>query len=135
VHLARSEGVWRVEAIEAIPLTKTQSRPERFSPDESQKRIYALNHLAAGLDDGKGVHGVRFTPREDGSGLYCAKDATRLGGKLAALCASWQPAPPAAPALAAKIAKACQDKPFYGEPAITIRRGPFPSPYGGFRPF
>ena len=28
VHLARIDGAWRVEAIEAIPLTNTQEKPE-----------------------------------------------------------------------------------------------------------
>ena len=32
VHLARIDGTWRVEAIEAIPLTNTQMRPARFAP-------------------------------------------------------------------------------------------------------
>jgi len=31
VHLARIDGAWRVEAIEAIPLTNTQMKPERFA--------------------------------------------------------------------------------------------------------
>ena len=52
VHLARVDGAWKVEAIEAIPLTRTQVRPERFTANEGTKRIHALNHLAAGLDDG-----------------------------------------------------------------------------------
>jgi hypothetical protein len=132
VHVAREKADWKVEAIEAIPLTNTQIRPERFAKEESVKRIYALNHLAAGLDDGSGAHGVRFTPRPDGSGLYCAQGAAALGGKLTALCAGWQPAPPPPAPLAAKVASACQDKPFYGKPSITIRDGP---PFNGFRPF
>jgi len=39
VHLARLDWRWRAEAIEAIPLTDTQIRPERFSPQESARRI------------------------------------------------------------------------------------------------
>ena len=37
VHLARIDGAWRVEAIEAIPLTDTQMRPERFAAEEADE--------------------------------------------------------------------------------------------------
>jgi poly-gamma-glutamate synthesis protein (capsule biosynthesis protein) len=136
VHLARLDGAWRVEAIQAIPLDHTQMRPEHFAAEEGTKRIYALNHLAAGLDDGKGAKGVRFTPQADGSGLYCADGAAALGGKLATLCQGWQQAGEPDKALAAKIADACEDKPFYGKPAMVKRRLPQrpqaqPSPFGG----
>jgi Bacterial capsule synthesis protein PGA_cap len=138
VHLARSGGVWRVEAIEAIPLTNTQTRPEPFPAEEATTRIYALNHLAAGLDEGAAAKGVRFTPRPDGSGLYCADGAGGLGGDIGTLCQGWQP--PAEPdkALAAKIASACQDKGLSGQP--VVRRVPqrrpsaAPSPFGATGP-
>jgi capsule synthesis protein PGA_cap len=139
VHLARSGGVWRVEAIETIPLTNTQARPEPFPAEEGTKRIYALNHLAAGLDEGAAAKGVRFTPRPDGSGLYCADGAGALGGDIGTLCQGWQP--PAEPdqALAAKIASACQDKGVSGQPRV-VRRVPqrrpsaSPSPFGATGP-
>ena len=137
VHLARIDGVWRVETIEAIPLTNTQAKPERFAAEEGTKRIYALNRLAAELDDGKSAKGVRFTPQADGSGLYCADGAADLGGKLATLCQGWQQAGEPDKALAAKIASACEDKPFYGKPALVKRRAPQrrapaqPFPFGG----
>ena len=124
VHLARIDGAWRVEAIEAIPLTNTQMRPARFSAQEAEKRIYALNHLAAGLDDDKTAKGVRFTPQADGSGLYCADGAAALGGKIGTLCrAGSRPAEPDQK-LAAKIEAACEDKPFYDKPALVKRRMP-----------
>jgi poly-gamma-glutamate synthesis protein (capsule biosynthesis protein) len=139
VHLARIDGVWRVEAIEAIPLTNTNVRPARFSAQEAEKRIYALNHLAAGLDDGKNAKGVRFTPRPNGSGLYCAEGAAALGGKLATLCQGWQPPGDPAKLLAAKIEAACEDKPFYGKPSMVRRRAPAgrapAAPLSGFRQF
>jgi poly-gamma-glutamate synthesis protein (capsule biosynthesis protein) len=138
VHLARLGGAWQVEAIEAIPLTNTQTKPEHFAAEEATKRIYALNHLAAGLDDGKSAKGVRFTPQTDGTGLYCADGAAALGGKLAALCQNWQQAGEPDKALASKIEDACEDKPFYGKPAIVKRRiqpqrrpPPQPFPFGG----
>jgi poly-gamma-glutamate synthesis protein (capsule biosynthesis protein) len=122
LHLARVSGAWQVAAIEVIPLTNTQLKPEPFAAEEGTKRIYALNHLAAELDDEKGAKGVRFTPRPDGSGLYCADDASALGGELAALCQGWQPPGEPEKALAVKIENACEDKPFYGKPAMVKRR-------------
>lgn len=138
VHLARTNGAWQVGAVEAIPLTNTQIKPEALKPEEAKKRIFALNHLAAGLDDGKNAKGVRFAPQTDGSGLYCADGAAALGGEIAALCQTWQkPGEPDA-ALAKKIAEACADKPFYGKPAVVKRRvqrprrsGPQIFPFGG----
>jgi poly-gamma-glutamate synthesis protein (capsule biosynthesis protein) len=142
VHLARIDGAWRVEAIEAIPLTNTQMKPERFAAEEGTKRIYALNHLAAGLDDGKSAKGVRFTPQADGSGLYCADGAAGLGETLATLCQGWQQAGEPDKPLATKIASACEDKPFYNKPALVKRRAPGrrqpaaqPFPFGGLSPF
>jgi capsule synthesis protein PGA_cap len=142
VHLAKLDGAWQVEAIEAIPLTNTQLKPARFAKEESQKRISALNHLAAGLDDGKNAKGVRFTPQADGSGLFCAPGAADLGRKLGTLCQGWQPAAEPEKPLATKIADSCEDKPFYGKPAVVkrrapkpLRRVPLPSPFGNFRPF
>jgi poly-gamma-glutamate capsule biosynthesis protein CapA/YwtB (metallophosphatase superfamily) len=122
LHLARAEAGFQVAAIEAIPLTKTHVRPERFAPQEGVRRIYALNHLGAQLGDGRTSEGVRFTPRKDGSGLYCAPGAEALGGKLAALCKGWRPAPAAPKSLARQLASACADKPFYG--AGKKRRAP-----------
>jgi len=130
VHLARADAGWRVEAIEAIPLTGTNMRPERFAAKDSATRIYALNHLAAQLDDGRGATGVRFTPRTDGSGVYCAPGAADLGGKLRAICASWRPAPEPPRKLARQLAKACEDKPFYGRG----KKRRTPSFWDGFSP-
>jgi poly-gamma-glutamate synthesis protein (capsule biosynthesis protein) len=139
VHLARANGGWQVAAIEALPLTNTQINPEPLKPEEGTKRIYALNHLAAGLDDEKGAKGVRFTPRSDGSGLYCTDNAAALGGEIATLCQGWQAPGEPEKALAVKIENACEDKPFYGKPAMVKRRikpqqrrlAPGPNPFGG----
>jgi len=132
VHLARIQGYWRVAAIEAIPLTKTQIRPERFAPQESVRRIYALNYLGAQLGDGKFAQGVRFTPRKDGSGLYCTSGTDELDGELGALCADWRPAPAIPTKLARQLASACADKPFYG---AAKKKRPKPSSFwDGFGP-
>jgi hypothetical protein len=113
-------------------------KPERFKPEEAIKRLYALNHLAAELDDEKSARGVRFTPQADGSGLYCAAGAAELGGKLTTLCQGWHPPGEPDKALATKITEACEDKPFYGKPALVRRRvqpqrrlPPSPNPFGG----
>lgn len=124
VHLARVGGAFSVGAIEAIPLTRTQARPERFTANEGTKRIHALNHLAAGLDDGARAKGVRFTPRADGSGLYCAEGAAALGGEIGTLCQGFQPAAEPDKTLAAIIDSACADKPFSTKPAVARRKVP-----------
>jgi poly-gamma-glutamate capsule biosynthesis protein CapA/YwtB (metallophosphatase superfamily) len=140
VHLVREGGDFRVAAIEAIPLTNTNMRPERFTPAEATTRIYALNHLSGALDDGKREHGVRFTPQADGTGLYCAPGTADLGGKLGELCRGWQEASAPPVELAEEIDKACEDKPFYGQPGMAKRRTTRParraapsSPFGSFR--
>jgi Bacterial capsule synthesis protein PGA_cap len=114
VHLAKLEGDWKVGAIEAIPLTNTHMKPERFPPQQSMQRIFALNYLGAQLGDGSASQGVRFTPRADGSGLYCEAGAESLGGKVGSLCAAWRPAPEIPTKLARHLQSACADKPFYG---------------------
>jgi hypothetical protein len=57
---------------------------------------------------------VLFTPRSDGSGLYCSDDANALGGKIGAICKGYQPAPATPASIARQLASACADKPFYG---------------------
>lgn len=139
VHLARGGGGWTVGAIEAIPLTRTQKRPERFTPAEGTKRIHALNRLAAGLDDGGKAKGVRFTPRADGSGLYCAEGAAALGGEIGTLCQGFQPAGEPDQTLAKIIDSACADKPFLTKPAVARRKPqrretPSSGPFGAAGP-
>jgi hypothetical protein len=139
VHLARVDKSWRVKAIEAIPLTKTQIRPERFAAYAGTERIHVLNHLASSLDGGNNGKAVRFTPRPDGSGLYCAENAGPLGGEIGTLCQSWQPPGEPDEALAAKIASACEDKAVASKPAPARRkarrRKPEPRPSGPFGSF
>ena len=141
VHLARIDGAWRVKAIEAIPLTKTQSRPQPFAADEGTRRISVLNHLASGLDTGGNGKGVRFTPQSDGSGLYCAQDAAALGGEIGTLCQGWQQPGEPDKALAAKITSACKDKPVARKRVPGKRKvrrrprpQPSPSPFGNVGP-
>ncbi|WP_108682149.1 CapA family protein [Methyloceanibacter sp. wino2] len=122
VHLAQADGSWTVGAIEVIPVTDTHIRPARFAPQEGTRRIYALNYLGQRLGDNAAAEGITFTPRADGTGLYCAAGAGELGGKIGALCASWTPAPPIPAQLAATLASACADKPFYGAGRKKKRR-------------
>jgi hypothetical protein len=129
VHLAKLEGNWTVGAIEAIPLTGTHMKPERFPPQQSMQRIFALNYLGAQLGDGATSQGVRFTPRQDGSGIYCTQGAGALEGKIGTLCAGYQPAPAIPTKLARHLRSACADKPFYGAAKKTRER---PSSLFGF---
>jgi hypothetical protein len=122
VHLAKADDAWVVGAIEAIPITDTHIRPVRFSPQEGTRRIHALNYLGQRLGDRAGAEGITFTPRDDGTGLYCAPGAESLGGKIGALCTSWTPAPPIPAQLAPALARACADKPFYGAGAKKKRK-------------
>lgn len=122
VHLARSGEYWTISAIEAIPITNTHVRPERFSPQDGARRIFALNHLGAKLGKSAGTEGIAFTPRGDGTGLYCAAGAESLGGKIGALCAAWTPAPAIPVSLATRLQTACADKPFYGAGRKNKRR-------------
>ena len=108
VHLAQAtRALGRVAAIEAIPLTNTHNAARALSRRrKAAQRIFALNYLGAQLGDGEDSmrKGVRFTPRKDGSGLYCADGASQLGGKIGAMCAGWQPAPRSRQALARHLA-------------------------------
>ncbi|GBF25249.1 capsule biosynthesis protein CapA [bacterium MnTg02] len=111
VHLRKSkDGRLRARAIEAIPVTETHVQTRRFkSRAQSHKRIFALNYLAAFLDDPKsGARGIRFTPQRDGSGLYCVPGARTDPGKIGALCRRWQAAPPIPAALRKSIAASCK---------------------------
>jgi hypothetical protein len=98
-----------------------------------------LNHLASGLDEGDDGKGVRFAPRSDGSGLYCAQDAAALGGEIGTVCQGWLPPGEPGEALAAKIASACEDKPVASKQAPVRRkarrRQPEPRPSGPFGSF
>ena len=71
--------------------------------------------------------------------LEAPDGAAALGGKLATLCQGWQPPAELDQKLAAKIEAACEDKPFYGKPAMVKRRVPqrqaAPPPVSGFRQF
>ena len=84
VHLLKtSSGKLKARAIEAIPVTNTHFRPQRYtSVRASHQRVHALNYLARKLDNKKdGAQGVRFTPQADGSGLYCFPGAEPKSGK------------------------------------------------------
>lgn len=113
LHLVEdATGRFRVHAIEAVPLTDMHWMARRMPARQAAERIHVLNHLAAALDAPlSGAKGVRFAPRVDGSGLYCAPGAHGDGGPVGALCAGWQgPTEPPA-ALKSRIASACGSRP------------------------
>jgi len=110
VHLRPgSDGRLRARAIEAVPVYGMHRRPAPFSnPEQGKRRIEVLNYHARALDSRKsGAVGVRFTPRKDGSGIYCFPGAEAEGGKLAKLCRGVRaPEPPGAD-LRKEIEAAC----------------------------
>jgi poly-gamma-glutamate synthesis protein (capsule biosynthesis protein) len=109
VHLARGDdGRYRARAIEAVPLTGMHARTQRMPAQQAATRIHVLNHLASRLDDREAkARGVRFTPRPDGTGLYCAPGAADEGGRIRALCSDWREPAAAPDALARQIAASC----------------------------
>ena len=92
VHLLpRSQGGFQAEAVEIVPLTDMHVQTRRHSPEQSRRRILALNALAGQLDSkADGSQGLRFKPQKDGRGLFCRFDPDRvLPPQLAALCADY----------------------------------------------
>ena len=87
VHLARIDGAWRVEAIEAIPLAEYANQARALRGEEGRDPyLCAQPSRRRSRRRAKGAKGVRFTPQSDGSGLYCADGAAALGGKIGTLC-------------------------------------------------
>jgi poly-gamma-glutamate capsule biosynthesis protein CapA/YwtB (metallophosphatase superfamily) len=109
VHLRRgADGKLVTRAVEAIPVTDTHFRPRRLTGEQGTVRVHALNYLAATLDDPAGkARGLRFTPQNSGSGLYCVPGADKDPGRIGALCRNFQPAPPIPATLQSQIAASC----------------------------
>ncbi|MEQ9226811.1 MAG: CapA family protein [Parvibaculum sp.] len=79
VGLVRGPEGLRVETVEAVPLTGMHVQPAPMGVEAGRLRVEVLNYLGARL----GREGVRFRPQADGSGLWCAADASD------ARCAGW----------------------------------------------
>ena len=109
VYLAKGTGGhWVIEAVEAVPMTDTHRKTRPLTGDSGAARVHALNYLASTLDsDASGARGLRFTPQSNGSGLYCAAGASKLGGAIGVLCKSYTPAPPIPEGLRGSIAASC----------------------------
>lgn len=95
VGLVKGDGGYRVETVEAVPLTKMHIAPEPMTGDAGRLTVEVLNHLGAKL----GKKGLRFAPQTDGSGLWCTANASDTR------CAGWQA--PGVSAREAEIAAAC----------------------------
>jgi poly-gamma-glutamate synthesis protein (capsule biosynthesis protein) len=109
VGLLRMDGVWKLETVEAVPLTGMHVATRPMTGDAARMRLAVLNHLGARLDNAKeDAHGLRFAAEADGSGLWCAKDASD------ARCADWREPPLPSGAAGEEIARAC---------ARDVRRG------------
>lgn len=102
--LLRGLGGYEVETVEVVPITKMHIAPGSMTGDAARLRVEVMNYLGSRLGEG----GLRFAPQADGSGLWCAADASD------ARCAGWQ-APEASPQ-EAEIAAAC---------GKDVRRGNF----------
>ncbi len=98
------------KAVQVLPLTKTHMQTAPFaSQAQAIKRIYVLNYLSRQLDNKKtGSQGIRFTPQEDGTGLYCVKDAGTLTNKIGKLCKNWRPSLPIPAKIQTQIQRACR---------------------------
>lgn len=110
VHVTVGEGRRsRLAAIEAIPVKGTHRHVQPIGGAEGQARIAVLNWLANRLDNEReGARGVRFLPRTDGTGLYCAPGAAQWGGaSVAALCQTYTEPPVLRERDAYAIADAC----------------------------
>jgi len=79
------------KAVEIYTLSRMNMGARVREGANGRRRIEVLNYLGAELDEGRPARaGVRFATREDGSGLYCAPGASKLGGAVGALCAAWK---------------------------------------------
>ncbi len=109
VHLLRGKnGRLATRAIEAVPLAQMHRRPVAMTGAKGRARIHALNYLGARLGARDGTaKGVRFTPQDNGTGLYCFAGAAKDPGKIGKLCRNWRPAPAIPGSLRGRIAKAC----------------------------
>jgi poly-gamma-glutamate synthesis protein (capsule biosynthesis protein) len=110
VHLLPDgKGRLRTRAVEIIPIGGVSRLPEKLPADAASERVELINHLSAMLDDrASGAIGLRFAPREDGSGLYCFEGAEAEPGKVGELCRAYQPPAPLTSERLARIEKACR---------------------------
>lgn len=108
VHVGNGDNGLAAQAIEVIPLTAMHRKPKPMAPAAGRARIHALNYLGSklGSKDGR-AKGVQFTPRGDGSGLYCFPGAADRSDKIGALCRGLNPAPAIPGILRSRIARSC----------------------------
>lgn len=91
VHMMRVGAEYKVAAVEVMPITDMHRIARPLSPVEAGKRVQVLNVLAEELDNPKiDSVGVRFAIRKDGTGLYCAPDASKSSASIRALCKGYQ---------------------------------------------
>lgn len=90
VHMQRAAGErFKVRAVEIVTLADMHLATRARTGADGRLRIAVLNHLAAGLDGtDAATRGVRFAPREDGTGLWCAPGATDDTGAVGRMCSA-----------------------------------------------
>lgn len=101
LHLREgADGQLYLEAVEAVPLTDMHRRVTPMADDDAALRLDVLNDLSARLADDP-EQAFAFSPRNGGSGLWCAADATLEA------CAGWAPPAPPPAARSISVAAAC----------------------------
>lgn len=107
IHLGRAGDGFTVRAIEVTTLADMHAGARPRTGEDGRTRVAVLNHLAAGLDRPGTATGVRFSPREDGTGLWCAEGAAADGGSIGALCRGHEALAPPPAELTRRIAASC----------------------------
>lgn len=106
VHFLKGTDGYKVGAVEAIPVFDMHRVARVLSPAEAGKRIEVLNALAEPLDDpSQDSVGVRFTIRDDGTGLFCTKEGKAFS-ELASLCANYHGAAPVSAEVRQRVKRA-----------------------------
>jgi Bacterial capsule synthesis protein PGA_cap len=121
VSNAKQSGRLVARAVEIIALDKMNSGSRMRRGGDGRRRIEVINYLGAEL--GKvdpAREGVRFQPRPDGSGLYCAPGADQLKGAVGKLCSGWRAPSEPGQATRRRLASACR----YRRKSVSMAKAP-----------
>lgn len=108
VHLGRAEaGGYEPLAVQIVPIFDMHRIARRLEPEEAARRVEVVSALGEELDEpGAGSVGLRFAPRPDGSGLWCAEGASAGPASVAELCEGWRPPGPSSPEILQRVRSA-----------------------------
>lgn len=97
-----SDGKLKIETVEAVPLTGMHRQTRAMTGEAARRRLDVLNYLGSHLDaKGNEARALRFARQANGSGLWCAADATDTR------CRNWVEPPLADGYEGTQIAVAC----------------------------